>query len=122
MTMEPLNIIPRPVLPPGQCIASLISEDPKGFIDTFLTPSLDGDHRIIVSVSWIEECARKLGWLDPDDAGGLRAEIDGLQGQVADLERELDEASKFEEAVHVLKRHGLNPQRKPGRPPKAKAA
>lgn len=122
MTMEPLNIIPRPAFPPGQCVASLISEDPKGFVDTMLTPSFDGDHRVIVSVSWIEECARKLGFIDPGEAAELHATIDLLDAEKQDLERELDEASKFEEAVHVLKRHGLNPQRKPGRPPKAKVA
>jgi hypothetical protein len=122
MTMEPLNIIPRPVLPPGQCIASLISEDPKGFIDTFLTPSLDGDHRIIVSVSWIEECARKLGFLDPAEAADLRSQVDALDAEKAQLEEDLAEADKVVGAVYTLKQNGFSSQRKPGRPPKAKAA
>jgi hypothetical protein len=119
MTMTSLNIIPRPEFPPGQCIASCQSEDPKGFVDTLLTPSLDGDHRVIVSVSWIEECARKLGFLSPDEAGELRATIDALDSEKAALERELEQADEIVGAVYTLKNNGFAQGKKPGRPAKA---
>lgn len=118
-----MDIIPRPVFPPGQCIATCKSEDPKGFIDTYLTPALAGDNRIIVSVTWVEECASKLGWLSPADAADLRGELDAARERVSEVEGELQEADRFAEAAEYTLRHiGEKVRRKPGRKPQREAA
>lgn len=111
-----MNIVVRPELPPGFCIASLASEDPKGFIDTLLAPALPLDPRIYVSVSWVEEMAAKLGWLSPDEAGELRAECDALGGQVLDLEDELARADAALDAIDVIESRDFRARKKPGRP------
>lgn len=106
-----MDIVERPVHLPGHCIATLTSEDPKGFVDTGLTPALI-DPRVYVSVSWIEECARKLGFVDGD------THDDALR-RIADLETEVREADEFAQAAeYTLGRFGERVRRKPGRKPK----
>jgi len=82
-----VNIVERCVHAPGYCIATLCSEDPKGFIDTGLTPAVV-DPRVYVSVRWIEEIAGKLGFV----AG---SELEDAKREVKDLETRLREDDKL---------------------------
>lgn len=105
---DTLMIVDRPAMPPGHCIASLSDVDPKGFIDTGMTPALI-DPRIYVSVSWIESIARKMGMDYVDSASDER---------VVELERELAEAEKYLQAVDVMESAGFVARKRPGRKPK----
>jgi hypothetical protein len=82
-----MNIVERCTHAPGYCIATMSSEDTKGFIDTGLTPACV-DPRVYISVRWVEEMATKMGWV----AGELLAEE---KRRVKKLERQLIEADKL---------------------------
>lgn len=103
-----MDIVARPEIAPGHCMATLTSEDPKGFLDTLLTPAVV-DPRVYLSVSWLEECARKLGFVEGEVCERLERRVADLEAQLAEVDRELD-------AIHVLKARGYTPARKPGRP------
>lgn len=96
---EKLVIVERCELAPGHCMATLTAEDPKGFIDTLLSPSLF-DPRVYISVSWVEETARKLGMKHIDDDADLRAEIKELREELLKRDEQL-------QAVEVLKSAGF---------------
>lgn len=103
-----LNIVDRPTMVPGQCAASLLDEDPNGFIDTFNTPPFV-DPRIYISVSWVLETGRKLGLVDAAEVADLAAENESLREQ-------LEEATKTLNAVGALEARGFKRVGKPGRP------
>jgi hypothetical protein len=86
-----VNIVERPIHAPGQCIATLTNEDPLGFIDTGLTPSVI-EPRVYISVSWIGEMASKLGMVE-----GIL--LDDANRRIATLERELAESHHLVEAA-----------------------
>lgn len=113
-----MDIVARPTFPPGQCIASLMSEDPKGFVDTGLTPSLTDDARIIVAVSWIEECAHKLGWKGPDEVAELEKELMLREDSLLELEDELSRADAALDAIDVIESRDFRTRKKAGRPKK----
>ena len=73
---DSLVIVDRCEMPPGQCIATMSHDDPKGFVDTLLTPAVV-DPRVYLSVSYIEELARKLGMAYDNEskAKGLEARV-----------------------------------------------
>src|SRR4051794_16953286 len=105
-----MDIVERCWLAPGHCAASLKHEDPKGFIDTGLVPPLV-DPRIYISVSWVEEHARKLGFVD-------RSDLDSAERRIVELEEELRIADEFAEAAEYTVTHlGGNIRKKPGRKP-----
>jgi hypothetical protein len=105
-----VDIVARPELAPGHCIATLKDEDPKGFVDTNLVPAVV-DPRVYVSVSWIEECARKLGFVDG-------AELDDALARAQAAEAELDETNKYLDAIDVLESRDFRARKKTGRPKK----
>jgi hypothetical protein len=105
-----VDIVPRPEQQPGHCIATLKSEDPEGFLDTGLVPAVV-DPRVYVSVSWLKECAVKLGYVPAEDLEQANRRIALLLEQVA-------EADKFAEAAeYTLGRFGQQVRNKPGRKP-----
>jgi hypothetical protein len=115
---DSLVVVERCEMPPGHCIATMADQDPKGFVDTLLTPALV-DPRVYLSVSWIEECARKLGMEYEDDRKAA-----ALEARVEELELELAEADKRIEAIDVMESAGFTARKRPGRKPakpKAKA-
>lgn len=93
---DKLIIVERPEMQPGFCAATLHHEDPKGFVDTLNTPACI-DPRIYISVSWVEETARKLG-MEYTDAGDAR--------RVKELEEQLREADKALSAFEVIEAGG----------------
>lgn len=97
--VDGLNIVEKPTILPGMCMATLSSEDPQGFIDTLLSPACV-DPRVYISVSWIEETAKKLGMVYPDDPEGQTARI-------RDLEEQLKEADKQLHAIEVMESAGF---------------
>lgn len=99
--MDELRIIDRPELPPGHCIATMRSEDPRGFIDTLLTPAVI-DPRVYLSVSYIEELARALGMEYPE----------GKSEDVDDLKRQLEDAEKALAAIDVMESAGFVARKK----------
>lgn len=103
-----MDVVPRPELVPGHCIASLKSEDPEGFIDTGLCPPVV-DPRVYLAVSVVREYATKLGMVDGTVVAELEARITDLEQQLAETDRELN-------AIHVLKARGYVPTKRPGRP------
>lgn len=100
---EKLVIVERCELSPGHCIATLTEEDPKGFVDTLLSPSLF-DPRVYVSVSWIEETARKLGMKHADDDADLRAEVAELRQQLIQRDEQLHAVEILESAGFAAKK------------------
>ena len=115
---DSLVIVDRCEMPPGQCIATMSHDDPKGFVDTLLTPAVV-DPRVYLSVSYIEEVARKLGMAYDNES-----KAKGLKARVEELELELAEADKRLEAIDVMESAGFTARKRPGRKPakpKAKA-
>lgn len=105
-----MNIVKTPVLPPGYCIATLTSDDPKGFIDTGLNPLLDfggqavvPDPRVYVSVTWIEQMAGALGMVDGEKFNIAERKIKTLEAQLKDADK-LIEASEFMRTQTQVKR------------------
>jgi len=107
-----LVIVEKPVQAPGCCIASLQSEDYEGFIDTLNSPSFVDPH-VYISVSWVKEVARKLGWTDEADVAALAQEIKRLEAK-------LEEAEKAIQAIDALESSGFTQRKRQGRPPAAK--
>ena len=89
-----MNIVERPGLAPGYCMATLAAEDPRGFIDTGNNPATV-DPRVYISVSWIEQMGRELGMVDGDL-------LDTAEQRIEDLEADLAEADKLAEASHLV--------------------
>lgn len=97
-----LRIIDGPELPPGHCIATMRTEDPKGFVDTLLTPAVI-DPRVYLSVSYIEDVARALGM------EYVEAEKDD---SVEELKRQLEEAERALQAIDVMESAGFQARKK----------
>lgn len=115
---DSLVVVDRCEMPPGQCLVTMSHDDPRGFVDTLLTPAVV-DPRVYLSVSWIEETARKLGMVYADEAKAA-----ALEARVEELELELAEADKRIEAIDVMESAGFTARKRPGRKPakpKAKA-
>lgn len=104
VSTDKLMIVERPELQPGFCMATLSHEDPKGFVDTMNIPAVI-DPRVYISVSWIEETARKLGMEFPPEDGGSAQRI-------ADLEDQLREADKALYAIDVMESAGFVARKK----------
>ena len=111
---DSLVVVDRCEMPPGQCIATMSHDDPKGFVDTLLTPAVV-DPRVYLSVSYVEEIARKLGMEYADEAKAA-----ALEARVEQLEAELVEADKRIEAIDVMESAGFTARKRPGRKPAAK--
>lgn len=113
---DSLVVVERCEMPPGHCIATMADTDPKGFVDTLLTPALV-DPRVYLSVSWIEECARKLGmeYASESESAALEARVEQLEAELADADKRL-------EAIDVMESAGFTARKKPGRKPAAKKA
>lgn len=109
---DTITIVERPDMHPGQCIASMITEDSKGFIDTLLTPAVV-DPRVYLSVSYVMDAARKLGMTMEPQADDRDERIAELEAQVEELERQLD-------AIDVMESAGFTARKRPGRKPAAK--
>lgn len=100
---DKLHIVERPELQPGYCMATMSDRDPKGFIDTMNTPSCF-DPRVYISVSWVEEAARKLGMEYPKG--------DPAAKRVAELEEQLREADAQLRAIDVIESAGFTARKK----------
>lgn len=100
---DKLHIVERPEMQPGYCMASLADRDPKGFIDTMNTPSCF-DPRVYISVSWVEEAARKLGMEYPKG--------DPAAKRVEELEEQLREADAQLRAIEVIESAGFTAKKK----------
>lgn len=114
-----MDIVERPELPPGQCIACLQNDDPLGFFDTLLTPSLAGDDRIYVSVSWVLERATQLGWRSGDEFVELERELELERDARALAEDDLARADAVVDAIDLIESRDFRARKKPGRPRKA---
>ena len=113
---DTITVVERPDKQPGHCIASMITEDKRGFIDTLLTPAVV-DPRVYLSVSYVMDAARKLGMTMEPEADDRDERIAELEEQVKVLERQLD-------AIDVMESAGFTARKRPGRKPakpKAKA-
>lgn len=86
-----------------------------GFIDTGV--DLPGwDPHVYVSVTFIEEAARYLGFPSRQDAESLQGQLDASVARVRELEAELAEKTAQLQAVEVLKNGGFAQAKRPGRP------
>lgn len=110
---DKMLIVERPEMHPGHCMATLTSEDPKGFIDTTLVPAVI-DPRVYISVSWVEETARKLGMEYPTDNN------DAVR--VRELEEQLLEADRQLQAIDVMESAGFVARKKATRKAPARKA
>lgn len=79
------------------------------------------DHRVYISRKGLGLLARFAGWTSPEERAALDEELEVLREKVAQLEEELAEADRFEEATrYTLSRFGERVRNKPGRKPKPK--
>jgi hypothetical protein len=104
MDTDKMLIVERPEYAPGHCMATLKHEDPKGFIDTMLSPPVM-DPRVYISVSWVEEMAGKLGMVYVEDAGKDSRRIE-------ELEEQLREADAVARAIDVMESAGFTSRQK----------
>ena len=104
-------IVDKPIQAPGCCAVTLTSEDYDGFIDTGLSPSFVDPH-IYVSVSWVKQVARHLGFTDD-------IEIDPLLQEIKDLQDQLERAEKAVAAINTLESSGFVSRKKRGPKPTA---
>lgn len=75
------------------------SNSTKGFIDT--GSELPGfDNRVYLSVEYIEDCARQMGFVEKARAD---ITIHSLRRQVAELEKEVNELRPKVEAISLLR-------------------
>jgi hypothetical protein len=120
-----VQLVPRPALVPGHCIVNLSSEDPGGFVDTGLTPAAI-DPRIYVSRQAVVDMGRLFGFPTPDETHALRADVERLEHEVAQLRDQLAEADKYAEAAEYTLRATFGQEtkvrQKPGRKPKPQEA
>jgi hypothetical protein len=110
---DKLVIVERPEMQPGYCMASMADRDPKGFIDTLLSHSCF-DPRVYISVSWVEETARKLGMEYPEPSDDAR--------RVRELEEQLLEADRQLRAIEVIESAGFTARKKKKAPAKKATA
>lgn len=101
---DKLHIVERPEMQPGYCMATMSDRDPKGFIDTMNTPSCF-DPRVYISVSWVEEAARKLGMEYPEPSTPA-------EKRVVELEEQLREADAQLRAIEVIESAGFTAKKK----------
>lgn len=113
MDTDKMLIVERCEYTPGHCMATLKHEDPKGFIDTMLSPAVM-DPRVYISVSWVEEMAIKLGMVYVEDAGKDSR-------RVAELEEQLREADAVANAIDVMESAGFTARQKRNAPKKTPA-
>lgn len=113
MDTDKMMIVERCEYAPGHCMASLKDTDPKGFVDTMLSPAVM-DPRVYISVSWIEEMATKLGMVYVEDAGKDSRRIE-------ELEEQLREADAVARAIDVMESAGFTARQKRSAPKKTPA-
>jgi hypothetical protein len=92
-----VNIVERCELPPGFCMATLTSQDTKGFIDTGNTPAAV-DPRVYISVTWVQQMASEMGMVNGE-------ELNQAKTKIKELEHQLKEADKLLEANEYTLTH-----------------
>lgn len=108
---------------PGHCIVNLSSDDPRGFIDTLLSPPAV-DPRIYVSYQAVVDMGRKFGLPSPEDHEAL---MDTVEAQEKELDHLREENKSLERDVlsaewTLERQFGAKIQNKPGRPRKESAS
>lgn len=87
----------------------------RGFIDTGI--DLPGwDPHVYISVEWIAEAARFLGWPTEQEYQALQTELASRDTELETVRETLRERDEMIEAVQVLKNTGFEQARRPGRP------
>lgn len=117
--------VQQATLPPHRCAVIPFKGNAstvKGFIDTGM--DLPGwDPHVYVSVEAVEAMAKAVGWVPRSDLTAVVVQVKERDARIAELEERVREAEKFREsAEYTLGQFGAKVQRKPGRPPKTKAA
>lgn len=115
-----MQVVERPGLEPGYCIATLSSEDPRGFVDTGLSPAVI-DPRIYVSAQAIIDMGRLFGLPSPEEHAVALEKIAELGTRVEQLEEDnINLERDVQSAEWTLERQfATKIQNKPGRPRKA---
>ena len=103
VSTDKLLIVDSPAMQPGFCMATLSHEDPKGFVDTLNIPAVI-DPRVYISVSWIEETARKLGMDYPPEDGGVQKRVEDLEEQLREADKQLYAIDMMESAGYVARK------------------
>lgn len=101
---------------PHHCAAIPFSgmHSPGGFIDTGV--DLPGwDPHVYVSVQWIAEAVKFLGWPEPQDVQALRSEVASRDAELEQLRAEVAEKDQQLAAIEVLKNNGFQQAKRPGR-------
>ena len=81
-----MNIVQRCTHAPGYCIATMASEDPKGFVDTGLTPACV-DPRVYISVCWIHQKATEMGFVDGELLAAEKRRVKELEAQLREADK-----------------------------------
>lgn len=108
-----------PGQPPHVCSFTLRGTDPEGF---FTGETLAGwDPRAFITISYVRQLARELGYVHPDEARALVSEVREERDRADRLQREVDRLQADADAVDGLVRNREYVVRKRvGRPPETR--
>lgn len=112
-----MNLQQHPKGRPGTCfVIPGRAADPEGFVVT--NTVLSGwDPQVCVSVTGVKQLARVAGLPSKEAHDELVAERDALLKQVTELSREVEELSRFADAIHTIESRDFRARKKPGRKP-----
>lgn len=96
-----MRLIERPEWAPHYCLGSLKHEDPEGFVDTELTPTVV-DPRVILAVSYVKELARYVGMIDGEIHSKTLDYVEVLCSRITDLETEVSKLEAVLDSCDVL--------------------
>lgn len=110
-----LQIVDVAKIRPQKCavLPQLGSHQPKGYFDTGNV--LHGvDPYVYVSVEAVETMGRMLGMASADELERLQIDLADARDVIADLEGQVSELESEIDAINVIRSKGWKPQRKPG--------
>lgn len=115
-----MRIIPHANIRPFHCAMwpQLGARHAKGYFDVG-TDDPEGWNHSFVSVEFVEQAARELGFASPAEVAELKTVVEQHERTIESLEAEIREADKFaESAEYTLAHFGERIRMKPGRPRK----
>ena len=117
--MPGLRIVPHALTRPHRCAMwpQLGARHPKGYFDVG-TDDPEGWNHSYVSVEFVEQAAKQLGFASPDEVALLKDTVANHERSIESLEQEVREADRFAEAAeYTLNHFGSKVRQKPGRKP-----
>lgn len=112
-----LRIVPHAVTRPYRCAMwpQLGARHEKGYFDVG-TDDPEGWNHSYVSVEFVEQAARHLGFASPSEVAELKRAVEDHERTIESLEADLREADRFAEAAeYTLNHFGSKVKQKPGR-------